>query len=87
MHVQALDAVQRQAEEANRQAAHWGGAAAALRSECASLEASMREQREAGELEVRPGGFGHATKSGFGFQCTRQLCRSTSAWPPAGSCQ
>lgn len=51
--LQALESVQQQAEEANRKATQWGDAAARLRSECASLEAAMREQREAGEHEVQ----------------------------------
>jgi hypothetical protein len=51
--VQALRAVQQQSEEAGRSAQHWDGAAARLRTECAQLEALMREQRESTQQEAR----------------------------------
>ena len=50
--MQGLEEVQQRAEEANQAASRWSADAAALRSECSALQASIREQREVAEREV-----------------------------------
>ena len=72
--MQGLEEVQQRAEEANQAASRWSGDAAALRSECSALQASIREQRKVAEREVIQWAMVHEVRA---CQC--------SIWAAAGS--